>query len=65
MGEKNGFCIIDLKNNYDRTTIKPRENHMGLGRTIVKEIVKSYNGLFDTNIERNIYEVRIMVPVCK
>ena len=65
LGEKNGFCIIDLKNNYDRTTIKPRENHMGLGRTIVKEIVKSYNGLFDTNIERNIYEVRIMVPVCK
>lgn len=65
LGEKNGFCIIDLKNNYDSTTIKPRENHMGLGRTIVKEIVKSYNGLFDTNIERNIYEVRIMVPVCK
>ncbi len=65
LGEKNGFCIIDLKNNYDRTAVKPKENHMGLGRNIVKEIVKSYNGLYDTYIGCDIYEVRIMIPAYK
>ena len=44
---------------------KPKENHMGLGKNIVKKIVKNYNGLFDTNIESNVYEVRIMIPVYK
>lgn len=65
LGEKNGFCMIDLKNNYDKAVSKPKENHMGLGKNIVKKIVKNYNGLFDTNIESNVYEVRIMIPVYK
>lgn len=62
MGEKNGFCIIDLKNNYDKNIAKPKANHMGLGRNIVKEIVKKYNGLYEIYEENMVYEVRIMIP---
>ena len=63
MGEKNGFCIIDLKNNYNEKLVKPKANHMGLGQNIVKGIVKGYNGLYETYAENNVYEVRIMIPI--
>lgn len=73
MRKVNGFIIINVENSCDSDNIfmmeddrllSTKENHMGVGLSVVKSLVEKYNGLFNIIRESGkfIVELTLSIP---
>lgn len=68
IGKVNGFDIISFENSFNGTVnlkgdvfISTKENHGGVGLTIIKSAVEKYGGFLTTSIEDNIFKAEIFI----
>ncbi|MCM1525577.1 MAG: GHKL domain-containing protein [Ruminococcus sp.] len=71
MNKVNGFIIINMENSYDKAeymkmqtnSLKTtKENHMGLGLSVIKNTVEKYDGLFNIIPDSSKFVVEITIP---
>jgi len=72
MRKVNGFIIINVENSCDSDNIfmmeddrllSTKENHMGVGLSVVKSLVEKYNGLFIIIRENGKFIVELTLPI--
>lgn len=72
-GNENDWVTLQVKNSFNGElllengkiiTTKPEKEHHGLGMGIIKEIAEKLGGfvIYDTDMEKNIFLVRVHVP---
>ena len=72
MRKVNGFIIVNVENSCDSDNIlmmeddrllSTKENHMGVGLSVVKSLVEKYNGLFNIIRENGKFIVELTLPI--
>ncbi len=74
MKKVSGFILVNIENSYDKdkcpsleneTVLSTKENHMGVGLSVIKKLVEKYGGLFnpETTDEKFVIELTIPVPI--
>lgn len=67
----NGFIIVNMENSYDKAEYMrmqknflktTKENHMGLGLSVIKNTVEKYDGLFNVIPNNSKFVVEITIP---
>ncbi|MGN0594694.1 MAG: ATP-binding protein, partial [Hominimerdicola sp.] len=70
MKKINGFIIINMENSFDNDIIKSKDkilstkdNHIGVGLSIIDDTVKKYDGLFITEPKDGVFNAEITIPI--
>ena len=70
VGRVNDFIVISFENTFDGSIkqnggllLSSKENHEGLGLSIVKASVEKYNGSLTMKHTDNIFNVEIVIPL--
>ncbi len=74
MKKVSGFILVNIENSYDKdkcpsleneTMLSTKENHMGVGLSVIKKLVEKYGGLFNPEAtdEKFVIELTIPVPI--
>ena len=69
MKKVNGFILINVKNSYDGNIKTDKEhilttknNHIGVGLSIIKSVIKKYDGLFVEEHTDSEFKIEITLP---
>ena len=74
MNKVNGFIIINMENTYnsdeynkmrENSLTTTKENHMGVGMSVIKKTVEKYDGLFNVLPTEKKFVVEITIPISK
>lgn len=74
MNKVNGFIIVNMENTYNNSEYKEmcanslsttKENHMGVGLSVIKNTVEKYDGLFNIIPNERKFVVEITMPTSK
>ena len=70
MKQSGGFVVISVYNSHinnldssDGEYFSTKENHKGVGLSIIKSAVEKYNGLFNTEHDENTFTAEITIPM--
>ena len=72
MNKVNGFIIINMENTYDKAEYMEmsrsslsttKDNHMGVGLSVIKTTVEKYDGLFNVIPNETKFVVEITIPI--
>lgn len=70
IGQVNEFTVISFENSFngqicekDDVLLSTKEQHEGIGISIMKAAVKKYNGFINFEHDLNIFKVKLMIPV--
>ena len=70
MKQSGGFVVISVHNSHsnkvdssDGEYFSTKENHKGVGLSIIKSAVEKYNGLFNIEHDENTFTAEITIPV--
>ncbi len=70
IGKVDDFIVIDFENNYSGLSRKnenkfqsTKQNHSGMGLTIIKNAIEKYNGLISVKDDDKVFRVEILIPV--
>lgn len=70
VGRVNDFIVISFENTYDGTIknkgerlLSTKEQHMGVGLSIIKSAVEKYNGTLNTSFDGNVFKAEILMPI--
>ena len=66
----NGFILINVANSFDgiikrhnRQILSTKDNHTGIGLSIIKDTTDKYNGLYVINTDDNMFINEITIPI--
>lgn len=66
----NGFVLINVQNSFDNNLKKrknkimsTKENHIGVGLSIIDRTIKKYDGLFVTETNDGLFKSEITIPI--
>lgn len=74
MGYKQDNVLIELKNSYDLNTIRKRNkrfisskryrkiDEVGIGMGNMEEIIEKYGGIYQADLQEEVFVVKIMIP---
>lgn len=74
MNKVNGFIIVNMENTYNNVEYNEmcknslsttKENHMGVGLSVIKNTVEKYDGLFNVITNERKFVVEITIPFSK
>lgn len=74
MNKVNGFIIVNMENTYnndeynqmcENSLSTTKENHMGVGLSVIKKTVEKYDGLFNIIPNEKKFVVEITMPISK
>lgn len=74
MNKVNGFIIVNMENTYnndeynqmcEKSLSTTKENHMGVGLSVIKKTVEKYDGLFNIVPNEKKFVVEITMPISK
>lgn len=74
MNKVNGFIIVNMENTYnnaeysemcENSLSSTKENHMGVGLSVIKKTVEKYDGLFNIVPNEKKFVVEITMPISK
>lgn len=70
IGQINEFAVISVENSFNGqicekndVLLSTKEQHEGIGISIMKAAVKKYNGFINFEHDLNIFKVKLMIPV--
>lgn len=70
LGQVNEFAVISFENSFNGkirekndVLLSTKEQHEGIGISIMKAAVKKYNGFINFEHDLNIFKVKLMIPV--
>ncbi len=70
IGRVDDFIVIDFENNFSGLSRKnenkfqsTKQNHSGMGLTIIKTAIEKYNGLISVKDDDKVFRVEILIPV--
>ena len=70
IGQVNEFAVISFENSFNGqirekndVLLSTKEQHEGIGISIMKAAVKKYNGFINFEHDLNIFKVKLMIPV--
>lgn len=70
IGKVEDYIVIDFENNYNGAVRKnenkfqsTKENHSGMGLTIIRNAVEKYCGHMCVTDDNNVFKVEILIPI--